>query len=62
MLTTGQHVTWLHQPRGGYGYIIPVPAVVLAVRSQRVKIQVSKRNGQAVCRWVQASNIREATT
>lgn len=39
----GDRVNWLFRPRGGYGYAIPVAAVVERVGSSRVTIRVARR-------------------
>ena len=44
-LTAGRRVTWLHEPRGGYGYVIRVPAVVLKVGPKRVTIAATLEGG-----------------
>lgn len=41
----GQAVTWLQTLRGGYGYVYPVEAVVVAVHRERVRIAVHRRDG-----------------
>ncbi len=55
--TAGQLVTWLHEPRGGYGYTVPVDGVVIKV-GKRVKIAVQKRDGTWVQRWVTEQRLR----
>lgn len=60
----GALVLWLHTPRGGYGYVLPIEAKIVA--SQRrpresVTIEVQTRAGQAVLRRVQAKNLRWRT-
>lgn len=58
---TGALVTWLHVPRGGYGYAMPIPAtVVIFARSpsRRVRIAVETRRGHVVRRTVDADNLR----
>jgi hypothetical protein len=58
----GALVTWMHTPRGGYGYTMPVDAVVLSHGrrpSTRVTIEVEKaRSGEKAKRHVQAANLR----
>lgn len=58
MFEPGQAVTWKYQPRGGYGYIVPVPATVVAVTGKRVRIQVLRRNGQPVKRYVRPEHLK----
>lgn len=51
----GQKVNWQHEPRGGYGYVINVAAVVVKVGRARVQICVARRvSGEWVqtTRWV----------
>ena len=57
----GARVVWLHVPRGGYGFILPVEAEVVSHGgrpSMRVKIQVETRVGKRVNRVVDAENLR----
>ncbi len=57
----GASVTWLHVPRGGYGYVLPVDAEVAAhgrAPSTRVTIVVATRSGRRVKRSVDAANLR----
>jgi hypothetical protein len=58
MFTIGQAVTWLHEPRGGYGYTIPIDGVVVKVTDKRVQIEVRKMNGERVKRWVTPDRLR----
>jgi hypothetical protein len=56
----GALVTWLHVPRGGYGYVFPVDAVVVAhARRPRtwVRISVITADGRRVERRVEAANL-----
>ena len=60
----GASVTWLHEPRGGYGYVYPVDAKVLGHGrrpSTKVRIEVAKRSGEVVARTVDVSNLRWRT-
>lgn len=57
----GRLVTWLHSPRGGYGYLVPVDATVLSyARRPRtwVRVEVETRDGRRVARRVDVSNLR----
>lgn len=36
----GQELTWLHEPRGGYGYVIPVNAKVIKLGPKKVQVEV----------------------
>jgi hypothetical protein len=58
-LQPGQLVTWLHQPRGGYGYEERIPGKVVKVGEKLVQIEVRKKNGEAVKRWVAAKNLKK---
>lgn len=55
---TGYRITWLHQPRGGYGYVIPVDGTVVRVAGQRVVIRVPLKSGALVDRRVRPENLR----
>jgi hypothetical protein len=44
-VTPGETVTWLHEQRGGYGFIIPVPATVVRATAKRVTIDAALRDG-----------------
>ena len=49
----GALVTWLHVPRGGYGYELPIPAKVIdhAARPKTwVIIEVERRDGSRATR------------
>lgn len=54
----GALVTWLHEPRGGYGYVVPVDAKVLAVRRATVQIEVRTKAGSLVKRNVNPERLR----
>lgn len=57
----GAVVTWLHVPRGGYGYVFPVDAEVTShgrAPSTRVTIVVATRSGRRVKRSVDAASLR----
>lgn len=55
----GALVTWLHAPRGGYGYAMPIDAEVLqCLRGGRLRIIVTKKDGSRVRRTVLAANCR----
>lgn len=58
----GRLVTWLHVPRGGYGYACPVDAVVVRNGTRPatwVVIQVARRDGSLVFRRVDVTRLRE---
>jgi len=54
----GDAITWLHQPRGGYGYVQPVDGTVVRIAGQRVVIRVPLRNGALVERRVRPEHLR----
>lgn len=58
-LQPGQLVTWLREARGGYGYVEPVPGTVVKIGEKRVQIEVHKKSGEAVKRWVEAKNLEK---
>lgn len=43
MICEGDRVNWLYSPRGGYGYVISVAAVVVKVGKSRVNIKIAQR-------------------
>lgn len=54
----GDLVTWLHVPRGGYGYFWPVDGEVVRVTAKRVRIRVAKRSGEKVTVSVRPEYLR----
>lgn len=59
----GRLVLWMHRPRGGYGYSVPIPAVVVshAMRPGTwVVIEVARRDGSKVKRRVDVASLRSA--
>ncbi len=42
----GERVIWMHQPHGGYGYIMEVPAIVVGYTAKRVKISALLKSGE----------------
>jgi hypothetical protein len=57
----GACVVWMHTPRGGYGYSMPVDAKVLghSLRPHtQVTIEVKTKKGAALVRHVKAENLR----
>lgn len=57
-MNVGDRVRWIHRPRGGYGYEVMVPGVVVALHPKRVTIRVKLRDGEEVLRRVSADNLR----
>ena len=58
VFSAGDRVIWLHQPRGGYGYVIPVDGTVVRVAGQSVVIRVPLKSGALVERRVPPENLR----
>lgn len=56
----GALVTWLHVPRGGYGYEYPVDATIVGLNLQgdRARIEVTTRSGENVLRNVSTDSLR----
>lgn len=57
----GALVTWLHVPRGGYGFAVPTPAKVLSHGRRPatwVRIEVAARDGRNVKRRVDVARLR----
>ena len=59
-LEVGQSVTWLHYPRGGYGYLHPVDAVVTKINPKTVEIEAPLRSGGTKRVRVKPENLRVA--
>lgn len=57
-LAPGMPVAWIHVPRGGYGFAVPVDAVVVRVCARRVRIEVPLRDGRRVERVVSPESLR----
>jgi hypothetical protein len=60
-ITIGQRVTWHHEPRGGYGFSVPVPGVVITRGGSLVAILVRKQSGEYVRRWVNPDRLEART-
>lgn len=59
----GRLMLWIHRPRGGYGYGVAVPAVVLSHAARPgtwVVIEVARRDGSKVKRRVDVASLRSA--
>jgi hypothetical protein len=54
----GAPTTWLHRPRGGYGYVYPVDGIVVRQAAQRVVIRVPLKDGTPVERRVRPEHLR----
>lgn len=57
-LVPGMEVTWLNVPRGGYGFAVPVDAIVMRVCERLVRIEVPLRDGHRVQRLVHPNSLR----
>lgn len=53
----GARLTWLHVPRGGYGFAWPVDAEVLLVGPKRARVRVALASGETVERWVSRESL-----
>lgn len=53
----GDKVTWKHSPRGGWGYVYRVDAVILSLGTTWAKIKVRKAGGEEVERRVKVSSL-----
>jgi hypothetical protein len=51
----GDRATWLHEPYGGHGYIVPVDGEILDVHPTRIR--VAKRSGKLVEHWVKPEHL-----
>lgn len=58
----GTRVTWLHEQRGGYGYVVPVAGVVVRTGRKRVLIRVARRvlggEWETLERWVDLAKLK----
>lgn len=58
----GRLMTWIHRPRGGYGYEMAIPVTVVehASRPQTwVAVEIARRDGSLSVRRVDVSSLRE---
>jgi hypothetical protein len=62
MFKAGQQVIWSHQPHGGYGYLIDVPAVVVSVTAKRVRIAAQRQNQPPKLVSVRPANLRRRSS
>lgn len=56
--TPGQLAWWSYTPRGGYGWTIHVPAVVIKVNRATIKIAALTESGDTTERNVHADKLR----
>jgi hypothetical protein len=58
-LQPDQLVIWLREARGGYGDIERITGRVVKIGEKLVQIEVRKKNGEVVKRWVDAKNLKK---
>lgn len=59
----GDRVTYVHESRGGYGFIVNVPAYVVKVAAKRIGIAALHSDRQTwLPRWVAPENLRPDRT
>ena len=51
-------VVWIHNPRGGYGFAMPIDVVVVRVGPKHVRIRVPLKDGRHVERVVLPLSLR----
>jgi hypothetical protein len=56
ILLVGDQVTWSFTPPGGYGYVQNISGKITSIR-QRVQIEIFKKTGERVRRWVKPENL-----
>jgi hypothetical protein len=61
-MKAGDRVTWMHIPRGGYGYSLPIDAEIVKLHAKHATVKVKKRSGEVVRRRVTLSSLREKPT
>ena len=59
-LEVGRPVVWMHQPRGGYGYVLPTVVTVARISEsgKRITIRVKTTRGEIVERHVKPESLR----
>lgn len=60
-LWRGLRVIWRHKPRGGYGFVLKIPAKVLHVTRKRVTIEVETDQRGPKTVSVDPANLLEMT-
>jgi hypothetical protein len=53
----GERWTWKQEPRGGYGYVIPVPVVITRIGSKRVQVEAPLKTGGSRLVWVDSGSL-----
>ena len=61
-LKPGDPITWINVPRGGYGFGMPVDAIVTKVCAKRVRVEVLLQDGRRVERVVTPATLRPASS
>lgn len=56
-LTPGARATWIHTPRGGYGYTMRVDVIVVSVGPKRVRVEAPLERGGTKLVWVRPENL-----
>lgn len=54
----GQQVLWRYETNKGWGYANWFPAVIIKTGRKRVLIELKKKDGSKVQRWVSALNLK----
>lgn len=55
---SGEKATWLYVPRGGYGYIYPVPVTVVGyTKAGKVLVDALLKDGTTTKRYVQEESL-----
>ncbi len=57
-MDTPMAMIWLHEARGGYGYVEAVPALVVQRTPKRVSILLQRLTGEIVRRSVTSDHLR----
>lgn len=57
-IVVGDWCTWLHVPRGGWGHLWPVDALVKELRGEKAKVEVTLRSGARDERWVKLKSLK----
>jgi hypothetical protein len=58
---TDRRAVWKYHQPGGYGYVIPVPCLILGKTQSRTRIRVMTKSGEFQERLVAPENLRSAT-
>lgn len=61
-MKTGDRVTWMHVPHGGYGYSMAIDAEIVKLHRKDATVKVKKRSGKLVQRRVALSSLRKKPT